>query len=101
MRLTLRCTGGFAGPAGSQTRTIDLAQLPGDQAAQLEQLLRDSDFFALPSSLIKPAPKSWDFQYDLEVDQDGQAHCVRYHLDAASPSLRRLTEKLNEEIAPD
>ncbi len=101
MRLTLKCTGGFAGPAGAQTRTVDLSQLPAEQAGQLEQLLHASDFFTLPPKLIKAAPKSWDFQYDLEVDQGGQAHCVRYHLDEASPPLRELTEKLNDEIDPD
>jgi hypothetical protein len=101
MRLTLKCTGGFAGPAGAQTRTVDLAQLPQDQASQLQQLLHASDFFALPPKLVKEAPKSWDFQYDLEVNDGGQAHCVRYHLDEASPSLKALTEKLNDEVAPD
>lgn len=97
MRLTLRCTGGFTGPAGAQTRTVDLAQLPPQRAAELQQLLRASDFFTLPATLAKAAPKSWDFQYDLEACETGrQAHCVRYHLDAAPAPLRRLTEKLNE-----
>ena len=101
MRLILRCTGGFAGPAGAQTRTVDLAQLPPDQAGQLQQLLHASDFFALPPRLVKEAPKSWDFKYDLEVDDGAQAHCVTYHLDEASPSLKQLTEKLNDEVDPD
>ena len=73
MRLTLKCTGGFAGPAGAQTRTVDLAKLPPDQSSQLEQLLHASDFFTLPPKLVKEAPKSWDFQYDLEVDDGGKA----------------------------
>lgn len=103
MRLILKCTGGFAGPAGAQTRTVDLAQLPEPQASQLQQLLQASDFFALPPKLVKPAPKSWDFKYQLEVDNDdgGAAHCVIYHLDEASPSLKELTEKLNDEVEPD
>jgi hypothetical protein len=102
MRLILTCTGGFAGPAGAQTRTVDLTQLPQEQAGQLQQLLHASDFFALPAKLVKQVPKSWDFKYDLEVDDgDGQAHCVSYHLDEASPSLKQLTEKLNDEVAPD
>lgn len=101
MRLTLKCTGGFAGPAGAQTRTVDLARLPQDQAAQLQQLLHASDFFALPPTLVKPAPKSWDFKYDLEVDDGTHNHCVSYHLDQASPSLKQLTEKLNDDVAPD
>ncbi|MYM66496.1 hypothetical protein GTP45_06550 [Pseudoduganella sp. FT55W] len=101
MRLTLKCTGGFTGPAGAQTRTVDLAQLPPEQAGQLEQLLRTSDFFALQPKLVKEAPKSWDFQYDLEVDDGQQTHCVHYHLDEAPPALQQLTEKLNDEVAPD
>lgn len=102
MRLILKCTGGFAGPAGAQTRTVDLTQLPQEQASQLQLLLQASDFFALPPKLVKPAPKSWDFKYELEVDDnDGTAHCVVYHLDEASPPLKELTEKLNDEVDPD
>lgn len=101
MRMTLRCTGGFAGPAGAQTRTVDLAQLPPDQAAQMRQLVEACDFFALPDKLVKEAPKSWDFQYDLEVDQGQQAHKIRYHLDAVPEQLRTLTEKINDEVDPD
>lgn len=101
MRLILTCSGGFTGPAGAQTRTVDLAQLPPEQASQLQQLLQASDFFALPPTLVKPAPQSWDFKYRLEVDDGGQAHCVSYHLDEASPPLKELTEKLNDAIDPD
>jgi hypothetical protein len=101
MRLTLRCTGGFAGPAGAQTRTVDLAQLPQDKAEQLQQLVHATDFSSLPPTLVKEAPKSWDFKYDLEVDEGEQKHCVSYHLDTASPPLKALTEKLNDEVEPD
>jgi hypothetical protein len=72
MRMILRCSGGFTGPAGAQTRTVDLAQLPRDRASELEQMVVACDFFALPDKLVKDAPKSWDFQYDLEVDQGQQ-----------------------------
>ena len=101
MRMILRCSGGFTGPAGAQTRTVDLAQLPQDRASELEQMVQACDFFALPDKLVKDSPKSWDFQYDLEVDQGQQAHSVRYHLDAAPPPLKALTDKLNDEVEPD
>jgi hypothetical protein len=102
MRLILRCTGGFAGPAGAQTRTVDLAKLPPALAGQLQQLVQAINFTALPTALVKPAPKSWDFQYDLEVDDGGQHnHCVQYHLDEAPAPLKALTEKLNDEVDPD
>ncbi|WP_199538380.1 MULTISPECIES: protealysin inhibitor emfourin [unclassified Duganella] len=95
-RLSLRCTGGFTGPAGAQTRTVDLSLLPPHQAHELEHLLTASDFFALPDQLLKPAPCSSDFLYDLKVDQGQQAHCIRYHLDAAPAPLKELTDKLSE-----
>ncbi|MBV6323635.1 protealysin inhibitor emfourin [Duganella violaceipulchra] len=99
-RLSLRCTGGFTGPAGAQTRTVDLSLLPPHQAHELEHLLAASDFFALPDKLLKPAPRSSDFLYDLKVDQGPQAHCIRYHLDAVPPPLKELTDKLSE-VEPD
>ncbi|KQQ39930.1 hypothetical protein ASF61_03700 [Duganella sp. Leaf126] len=91
---TLRCTGGFTGPAGAQTRSVDLAALPQDQAQQLEALLQSCDFFALPDRLGKPAPQSWDFLYDLQVEHGGHTHTVRYYRDAAPPPLQALTDTL-------
>lgn len=100
MRISLRCTGGFAGPAGAQTRTVDLDSLPEARAEQLRQLVQASSFFTLPPQLVKPQPKSWDFRYALQVENDGQSHSVSYYLDAAPAPLRELTEKLNE-VDPD
>lgn len=100
MRLVLRSTGGFTGPAGAQTRTVDTAAAAGD-GARLRQLVRDCDFFALPAQLLSPAPQSWDFLYTLTVQaDDGSSHTVSYHLDAAPPALRELTAALDAR-APD
>jgi len=99
-RLILRCTGGFTGPAGAQTRSIDLAVLAPAQAHRLAQLLDASQFFNLPEQLRKIAPQSGDFLYDLHVEKDGWQHDVHYHLDAAPVPLRQLTEQLNH-FPPD
>ena len=95
-RLTLRTVGGFTGPAGAQTRSADLAALPAARAARLRQLLDACQLATLPAQLHTPQPHSWDFEYTLTLRQDGQTHTVRYHLDAAPPALRQLTELLNE-----
>ncbi|MBA5637822.1 hypothetical protein H3H37_12235 [Duganella sp. LX20W] len=101
MRLVLKSTGGFTGPAGAQTRTADTAALSAGEGAHLRQLVHDSDFFALPASLQSPAPQSWDFLYTLTAQaDDGQRHTVSYHLDAAPPALRELTAALDAR-APD
>jgi len=95
-KLVLRTSGGFTGPAGAETRTVDLAKLPAAQAAQLRRLLDESDVFALPAALTKPHPQSWDFEHSLCVEAAGKAHTVRYHIDAAPPALQQLTAHLNQ-----
>lgn len=101
MRLILRCTGGFTGRAGAQTRTVELTQLHPNEAMQVEQLVHSSNFFTLPTELLKTAPQSWDLQYDLEVQEGQQTHCVRYNLEQAPASLKSLTEKISDEVDPD
>lgn len=101
MRLVLRSTGGFTGPAGAQTRTADTATASAGAGVRLRQLVRDCDFFALPAQLLAAAPQSWDFVHTLQVEaDDGLAHTVSYHLDAAPPALRELTAALQAQ-APD
>ncbi|WP_348696754.1 protealysin inhibitor emfourin [Duganella fentianensis] len=99
-RLILRGLGGFTGPAGAQTRSIDLARLAPAQAHRLAQLLDACQFFNLPEQLRKIAPQSGDFLYELQVDKDGWQHAVHYHLDAAPLALRQLTDQLNH-FPPD
>lgn len=99
-RLMLRCTGGFTGPAGAQTRSVDLARLTPAQAHRIAQLLDACQFFTLPQQLRKIAPQAGDFLYQLSVDKDGWQHTVQYHLDAAPAALRQLTEQLNH-LPPD
>jgi hypothetical protein len=99
-KLVLRATGGFTGPAGAQTRSADLSALPAAAAQPFQQLLQESDFFALPDTLSKPAPQSWDFQYTLQVQSGGRSKTVNYYLDAAPKALQKLTAAL-EELPPD
>lgn len=93
-RLVLHTSGGFTGPAGAETRTVELALQPAARAAELKRLAAESNLFALPAELRKPHPQSWDFEHTLQVEADGRSHTVRYHLDAAPPALRQLTEAL-------
>lgn len=90
MKLSLQCVGGFTGPAGAQTRTVDVDALPAADAERLRALVRALDPARLPAALLKPRPQPWDFAYTLTVD-DGATHRVRFHADAAPPALRELT----------
>jgi hypothetical protein len=99
MRLSLHCVGGFTGPAGAQTRSVDLDRLPPAEADRLRALVGSLDLARLPAALMKPAPQPWDFVYTLSVE-NGAPHRLRFHTDAAPPALCELVEIL-EAYPPD
>lgn len=96
MKISLSSIGGFAGPAAPEKHELDLAQLPADDAAPVLALLADADFFALPATLLKSAPKSWDFLHEMRVEDGARSHSVRFHEDAIAAAefqaLRQLFE---------
>ena len=96
MRLSLHCVGGFTGPAGAQTRSVDVDSLPAGEAAHVRGLVQALDVARLPPALLKTRPQPWDFTYTLTVD----GHQVRFHVDAAPPALRELVGIL-EQRPPD
>jgi hypothetical protein len=95
MRLSLHCVGGFTGPAGAQTRSVDLDRLPTDEALRLRALLQALDLAHLPASLMKPRPQPWDFVYTLTVDNGGH-HQLRFHTDGAPAALSELVNVLEQ-----
>jgi hypothetical protein len=95
MRLSLRCVGGFTGPAGAQTRSLDLARAPAADAARLRALLDSLDLAQLPASLMKTHPQPWDFVYTLTVE-NGIRREFRFHTDAAPPALGEIVDILQQ-----
>ena len=86
MRLSLHSVGGFTGPAGAQTQSVDVDRLPARDAARVRALVQALDVEHLPATLLKGRPQSWDFTYTLTLD----GRQVRFHLDAAPAALREL-----------
>lgn len=95
MRLSLHCVGGFTGPAGAQTRSVDLDRLPAAEAKRLQTLLHALDLAQLPACLLKPRPQPWDFVYTLTVD-NGEPRQLRFHTDAVPAPLRELVDILQQ-----
>ncbi|NIA57320.1 hypothetical protein HAV22_27220 [Massilia sp. TW-1] len=91
MHLSLHSVGGFTGPAGAQTHSVDVERLPAADAARVRALVQALDPAHLPATLLKARPQSWDFTYTLTID-NGAERQVRFHLDAAPPPLRDLVE---------
>ena len=84
-------TGGFMGRKVSLT--IDMDDLPKEQAEMLTEFLDDSDFFELPADLTKPAiPDS--FTYNITVVKE---HNVRVSDTTAPEELRPLLEELSKQ----
>jgi hypothetical protein len=100
VKLSLRSVGGFTGPIGPVTRSVEVASLPSERRAHVSALLDAARPFDLPTRLLLSAPHSWDFLYTLTVEDGGRTREVELHLDAAPPTLRALVEWL-EEQPPD
>jgi hypothetical protein len=90
MRITLRTVGGFSGPAGAETRTLDLDTLAPEKAVALRGLVESARFFLLPPTVRKARPRSWDFLHTLTVEDGDRSHQVTFHLDAVDARLREL-----------
>jgi hypothetical protein len=86
-------SGGFMGR--KVTTTIDLEELPEDQAKALEELLDEADFFELPADLTRqPMPDA--FTYTITVATEVRRHSVRVSDTTAPDDLRPLLEELNK-----
>ena len=92
MRITLKIIGGFTGRAGAETHVVDVERLQADDARRVRNLVAAVRSAALPATIKKAAPASWDFLHELTIEDDAQTQTVRFHLDAAPPELRALTE---------
>ena len=90
MKLSLRSAGGFTGPAGATTRTLDLETLPENRRRQGRALLEAAHVFDRPATTLLAAPHSWDFTYTLETNDGTRTHRIEFHLDAVDDSLRAL-----------
>ena len=87
-------TGVFMGRKVSAT--IDLDDLPDEQAELLGDLLDEADFFELPDDLTKPAiPDA--FTYNITVFSDDEQHSVRVSDATAPDDLRPLLDELSKQ----
>ena len=93
MRIIFERTGGFMGLKSSLT--IDLDDLPLDQAATLRRLLDEAHFFTLTEN--PPArPNPDGFQYTITAETDTATHTI-HTSDTSSPEeLRPLLQELSK-----
>jgi hypothetical protein len=92
MRIMLRSVGGFTGPAGAENYSVDVDGLPSQEAAALRELVEAARFFSLGPTLLKQAPRSWDFVHELSIEHAGRLTTVKFHDEAAPPELLALAD---------
>ena len=92
MRIIYERSGGFMGLKSSLT--INLDDLPLDQAGTLRRLLDEANFFTLPEN--PPTHSNPDgFQYTLTVETDKTKHTIHTNDASAPEELRPLLQELS------
>ena len=93
MRIIFERSGGIIGLKSSLT--IDLDELPLDQAETLRRLLDDSHFFTLPEN--PPTRTNPDgFQYTITVESDTSKHTLHTNDKSAPNELSLLLQELSQ-----
>jgi hypothetical protein len=90
MMINVRRSGGFAG-IEEEVGSVDTASLAPDTRDEVEGLVRESDFFALPAA-VESEVGADQYRYEVTVDDGEQAHTVTFVGDAGPQvaALRRI-----------
>jgi hypothetical protein len=91
MRILFEKSGGLMGRTTSLT--LDLNELPPDQAATLNRLIDEADFLHLEENLVTRAIPD-EFNYTITVVTDKVQHTVRASDSSTPESLRPLIQEL-------
>jgi hypothetical protein len=96
MRVQFKMEGGLAYlPGLSRPSTMDTAQMPAEEAGELERLVNAAGFFNLPPVVGAPARGAADYrQYTITVETPEGAHTVRVVEPVADPALQALVAYL-------
>lgn len=92
VRIQLSQEGGLAAfPGLARPRSVELGELPAEQAEAIEHGLRDARFHELPSVVEGSSPRGADQrQYTLTVEEGTRRHSVKLVEPVEDPHLREL-----------
>ena len=92
MQIIFERSGGLMGSKSSVT--VNLDDLPPDQARMFRLLLDDANFFALSEDSLTPINPD-GFQYIITVETDTLRHTIQTTDTTMPETLRPLIEKLS------
>ena len=95
MRIQFKTDGGIAYfPGLSKPVTIDTDELSAEEAANLERLIENADFFNLPA-IAPPLRGAADYRhYTISVTAREHAHTVRLNEPIEDPHVQALVDYL-------
>lgn len=73
MKIEFSRSGGFAAPAMKQKLEIDTAELPPNEANQLQSLIEGADLASLADRDAQP-PRPDEFRYRITVNDEGRSY---------------------------
>ena len=94
MKIAVKQSGGFAGEV-KELLQLDTAQSAPSVGQQVEQILRDAEFFDLPA--VVQGDVGADFlRYEIAVTDSGGQHTVSFQDDGGpkTAALKKLLESL-------
>ncbi|MEK6753900.1 MAG: protealysin inhibitor emfourin [Chloroflexota bacterium] len=94
MQIIYERSGGIMGLKSSLT--IDLNELPLDQAGTLRRLLDEANFFSLTEQPPPTRPSPDGFQYTITVKTETISHTVRTSDTTAPHELHPLLQELSQ-----
>ena len=90
MRVRLKRTGGLAGI--QRQWEMDERKVSPVQLKKLKKILKEANFFGLPSELESPGESRDVFFYQLEVEDEGRTHTVKCSEPSLAEPLRDCIE---------
>lgn len=91
-KIIFKCSGGMLDREIDLTLYLD--DLPADETKKLLQLIKEADFYNLPTNLIKyPSPEK--IEYIIGVENGNARHTVRVNEETMPPELRPLLNELS------
>jgi hypothetical protein len=98
MKINFERSGGFAGMLS--TVSVDTSSLPSEQAAQIQNIVEDANFFNLSSTPPPPKRGPADyFNYKITVEaENGRKHTVECTDIAMQPSIKPLIDFLGMQV---
>jgi len=94
MKITIRRSGGFAGPLSARSQSLETTDLPRARARRIEAFL-ESVTEAVETGRAQKGPGGADrLRYEVEIESGEESRRLSFDESAVPPELRREWEEI-------